>query len=555
MSQICHKNESTLAAVPAKETANEPPKTNFVTFPPPAAKKTGLHAGLLFLVPVVMGLLYVGWSVHHDARSIGEPITFGAFLFLGLALLIAFGFEFVNGFHDTANAVATVIYTHSMKPLTAVIWSGVFNFLGVLASTGAVAYGIVMLLPVELILQVGTGAGYAMIFALLISAIIWNLGTWALGIPNSSSHALIGSIMGVGLANKLMPSAVNATSGIDWAQAIKVGKALIFSPLIGFVAAAALLVAMKALIRNPKLYEAPQGDAPPPLWIRATLIAACTGVSFAHGGNDGQKGMGLIMIILIGVAPATYALNRSLPDSAQPAYLAQLDAGQQAFKAHANGATVPTLDIARSAVNAAVRNHRIDTPELYGALALMTGHIQTEIEVHGALRHVPAADMPQVRNDMYLVNGAVSLLKTAKTIPASEAVALDHLQSTLNDMTRYVPGWVKVATALALGLGTMVGWKRIVVTVGEKIGNSRMTYAQGASAGIVSAVTIFAAERLGLPVSTTHILSGAVAGTMTANRSGLQTSTLRGIALAWVMTLPATIILAGALYYIFRQFL
>ncbi|MGN6365659.1 inorganic phosphate transporter [Asticcacaulis taihuensis] len=522
-----------------------------MTSTPHTAKASGLSAGLLFLIPIIMGLLYVGWSVHHDALSIGEPITLGAFLFLGLALLIAFGFEFVNGFHDTANAVATVIYTHSMKPLTAVVWSGAFNFLGVLASTGAVAYGIVMLLPVELILQVGTGAGYAMIFALLISAIIWNLGTWALGIPNSSSHALIGSIMGVGVANQLMTSAMNATSGIDWAQAIKVGKALIFSPLIGFFVAGLLLLAMKALIRNPKLYEAPQGEAPPPLWIRATLIAACTGISFAHGGNDGQKGMGLILIILIGVAPATYALNRTLPDTAQPAYMAQLDAGAQAFASHANGATVPTLDIARSAVNAAVRNRRIDTPDLYGALALMTGHIEDEIKSHGALRNVPAADMPQLRNDMYLVNAAVSILKSAKTAPAP----LSGLQSALNDMTRYVPNWVKIATALALGLGTMVGWKRIVVTVGEKIGNSKMTYAQGASAGIVSAVTIFAAERLGLPVSTTHILSGAVAGTMTANRSGLQTSTLRGIALAWVLTLPATIVISGALYFIFRQFL
>jgi PiT family inorganic phosphate transporter len=527
--------------------------TDSVTPPPVPPKKLRLSPSLFFLVPILLGLVYVGYSVHKDAAAIGEPLAMGAFLFLGLALLIAFGFEFVNGFHDTANAVATVIYTHSMPPLFAVIWSGVFNFLGVLASTGAVAYGIVMLLPVELILQVGTGAGYAMIFALLISAIIWNLGTWMLGIPNSSSHALIGSIMGVGLANQLMTSAVNATSGIDWAQAAKVGKALIFSPLIGFIAAALLLLAMKTLIRNPKLYEAPKDQAPPPFWIRTTLIAACTGVSFAHGGNDGQKGMGLIMIILIGVAPATYALNRALPDTAQPAYIATLDAGEQAFKAHAHGATVPTLDIARSAANAAVRNRRIDTPDLYGALAMMTGNIEDQIKAHGALRNVPAADMPKLRNDMYLVNGAVSILKADKA--TADAKALSGLQTTLNDMTRYVPNWVKIATALALGLGTMVGWRRIVVTVGEKIGKSQMTYGQGAAAGLVAAVTIFAAERLGLPVSTTHILSGGVAGTMTANRSGLQWSTIRGIAMAWVLTLPATMLLAGALYFILRQVL
>ncbi len=534
----------------------ESTQTESVTPPPIPPKSFRLSANLLFLIPILFGLAYVGWSVHHDAGAMGEPLAMGAFLFLGLALLIAFGFEFVNGFHDTANAVATVIYTHSMPPLFAVIWSGVFNFLGVLASTGAVAYGIVMLLPVELILQVGTGAGYAMIFALLISAIIWNLGTWMLGIPNSSSHALIGSIMGVGIANQLMSAAVNATSGIDWTQAAKVGKALIFSPLVGFIAAALLLLAMKTLIRNPKLYEAPKDKAPPPFWIRATLIAACTGVSFAHGGNDGQKGMGLIMIILIGVAPATYALNRSLPDASQPAYITSLNAGEQAFAAEAHGATVPTLDIARSAVNAAVRARTIDTPDLHGALAMMTGNIEYQIEAHGALRNVPAADMPQLRNDMYLVNGAISILNNAKAArPESETKALAGLQSTLNSMTRYIPDWVKVATALALGLGTMVGWRRIVVTVGEKIGNSKMTYGQGAAAGLVAAVTIFAAERFGLPVSTTHILSGGVAGTMTANRSGLQWSTIRGIALAWVLTLPATIVLAGALYFIFRQFL
>ena len=532
----------------------ESTQTESVTPPPIPPKKLRLSANLLFLIPICLGLSYVGWSVHQDAAAMGEPLAIGAFLFLGLALLIAFGFEFVNGFHDTANAVATVIYTHSMPPLFAVVWSGVFNFLGVMASTGAVAYGIVMLLPVELILQVGTGAGYAMIFALLISAIIWNLGTWMLGIPNSSSHALIGSIMGVGIANQLMSAAVNATSGIDWTQAAKVGKALIFSPLVGFIAAALLLLAMKALIRNPKLYEAPKDQAPPPFWIRATLIAACTGVSFAHGGNDGQKGMGLIMIILIGVAPATYALNRALPDTAQPAYIATLDAAEQAFTTQAHGATVPTLDIARSAVNAAVRNRHIDTPDLYGALAMMTGHIESQIKVHGALRNVPAPDMPQLRKDMYLVNGAVSILKADKTASVN-VKALNGLQATLNSMTRFIPDWVKVATALALGLGTMVGWRRIVVTVGEKIGNSKMTYGQGAAAGLVAAVTIFAAERFGLPVSTTHILSGGVAGTMTANRSGLQWSTIRGIAMAWVLTLPGTIVISGALYFIFRQFL
>ncbi len=535
-----------------------PPPPRSASQSPDAAKRRTWLPVLVFGVPIALGLLYVGANVHADALKIGEPIAPLAFLGLGLALLIAFGFEFVNGFHDTSNAVATVIYTHSMKPLTAVMWSGLFNFLGVMASTGAVAYGLVALLPVELILAVGTSAGYAMIFALLISAIIWNLGTWALGIPNSSSHALIGSIMGVGIANQLMASVVNATSGIDWSQAAKIGQALVFSPLIGFAAAGLLLLAMKAVIRNPRLYQAPEGEAPPPLWIRATLIAACTGVSFAHGGNDGQKGMGLIMIILIGAAPATYALNRTLPDVRQPAYIATLDAGQASFTARAHvhglGMAAPSLNEARGAVNAAVRARRIDTPQLFADLAVMTGEIKTQLRQHGSLRNVPAAEMSPLRNDMYLVDSALGIVKPAvPAYSAHDVKALNALQGALNDMTRYIPDWVKVATALALGLGTMVGWRRIVVTVGEKIGNSKMTYGQGAAAGIVAAVTILAAEKLGLPVSTTHILSGGVAGTMTANRAGLQWGTVRGIALAWVLTLPATLVLSGTLYVVFRH--
>ncbi len=235
-------------------------------------------------------------------------------MLLFIALLIALGFEFVNGFHDTANAVATVIYTHSLPAQIAVVWSGSFNFLGVLLSSGAVAFGIISLLPVELILQVGSSAGFAMVFALLIAAIIWNLGTWYLGLPASSSHTLIGSIIGVGIANALMHGQ-DGTSGVDWGQAANVGRALLFSPLVGFVAAGLLLLVMKLLIRQPELYRSPETDHPPAWWVRGLLIFTCTAVSFAHGSNDGQKGMGLIMLILIGTVPTAYALNRALPDS------------------------------------------------------------------------------------------------------------------------------------------------------------------------------------------------------------------------------------------------
>jgi PiT family inorganic phosphate transporter len=230
---------------------------------------------------------------------------------LGLALFVALGFEFVNGFHDTANAVATVIYTHTLDPHIAVVWSGFFNFLGVVSSTGIVAFGIISLLPVELILQVGSNAGFAMVFALLVAAILWNLGTWYFGLPASSSHALIGSIIGVGITNQLM-SVRGGTSGVDWGQAANVGKSLLISPIVGFICAGLLLLVTKVLVKDKKLYQAPEGSAPPPFWIRGLLMLTCTGVSFFHGSNDGQKGMGLIMLILIGTVPTTYALNHAI---------------------------------------------------------------------------------------------------------------------------------------------------------------------------------------------------------------------------------------------------
>src|SRR5213080_815845 len=273
---------------------------------------------ILFFGILAAGLLFVAYSIYADVGATGARVTtYLPYLLLFVALLIALGFEFVNGFHDTANAVATVIYTHSMPAPIAVVWSGFFNFLGVVLSSGAVAFGIVSLLPVELILQVGSAAGFAMVFALLIAAIIWNLGTWYLGLPASSSHTLIGSIIGVGIANALMRGQ-DGTSGVDWTKATEIGWSLLLSPLFGFIMAAVLLLVLKFVVRNPALYEAPKGSAPPPLWIRGILIATCTGVSFAHGSNDGQKGMGLIMLILIGTVPTAYALNRAMPDSSTP---------------------------------------------------------------------------------------------------------------------------------------------------------------------------------------------------------------------------------------------
>ncbi len=517
-------------------------------------KKPHAIGALAFVLVLLGGLAFAAASIFHDTSAVGQPIAIAAFAFLGLALLIALGFEFVNGFHDTANAVATVIYTHSMPPMVAVVWSGCFNFLGVLTSSGAVAFGIVTLLPVELILNVGSGAGYAMIFALLLAAIIWNLGTWALGIPNSSSHALVGSIMGVGLANQWMAPRGVATSGVDWTQAQKVFTTLLISPMIGFVGAALLLLLMKLVIRSKKLYTAPDSDQPPPLWIRGLLILTCTSVSFGHGSNDGQKGMGLIMLILIGSAPTAYALNRTMADSSAPAFIATAHKAQGVFSAHAKGQPILDVVAARTKVGDALKVKKVDDPAVFQALAVISNDIAANVQNYGSVRAIPAAVTPNVRNDMYLTGDAVKTLSKSKSFNADEQKTLKGYGDGLNKGTRFIPTWVKICVALALGLGTMVGWKRIVVTVGEKIGKTHLTYGQGAAAEVTAAITILAADNFGLPVSTTHVLSSGVAGTMAANGSGLQWATLRSIALAWVTTLPAAMAIAGLLYFIFRHF-
>ena len=508
-----------------------------------------------FILVLAAGLAYAAFSIVSDVHGVGESnIATGAIILLGLALLVALGFEFVNGFHDTANAVATVIYTHALPPMAAVVWSGCWNFLGVLTSSGAVAFTVVNLLPVELILQAGSSAGYAMIFALLIAAVIWNLGTWAFGLPNSSSHALIGSIMGVGLANQWMAPAGQATSGVDWNQALGVLKALLFSPLIGFALSALLLLAMKVFIKSPSLYAAPEGNKPPPPAIRGLLIATCTGVSFFHGSNDGQKGMGLIMLILIGAAPTAYALNRALPESTTPAFLQATTEGAAVLHTHNDGLPLPSPADARATVGEALKTKEVNTPAVYAALSALTDDIAKQVKSYGAIKAIPAQATSNVRNDMYLASDAVRLMGAEPAgFSADEVTKLKSLRSSFDSGTRYIPIWVKACVALALGLGTMVGWKRIVVTVGEKIGKTHLTYAQGASAEIIAAATIGLADAYGLPVSTTHVLSSGVAGTMAANGSGLQWSTVRNMALAWVMTLPAAMAIAGSLFVIFRQ--
>src|SRR5215471_16295599 len=511
-------------------------------------------SGILFMGIIAGALLYVAYSIMDDVEATGTQVTtYLPFVLLFVAMLIALSFEFVNGFHDTANAVATVIYTRSLPAHIAVVWSGAFNLIGVLLSTGAVAFGIVSLLPVELILQVGSSAGFAMVFALLIAAIMWNVGTWYFGLPASSSHTLIGSIIGVGITNALLHGR-DGTSGVDWSQATNIGYALLLSPMFGFLLAAVLLVVLKFVVRKAALYAEPIGNQPPPWWIRGILILTCTLVSFFHGSNDGQKGMGLIMLILIGTVPTAYALNRALPESGIERFVATSRAAIGVIESKAAGHSV--LGNPRPAVTSYVAQHQVNEGT-YPSLAVLVRDIATQVTQYGSLAKIPVSSVGNTRNDMYLASEAIRNLVKDKDseLNAEEKSKLSAYKSSLDSATKFIPIWVKIAVAVALGLGTMIGWKRIVVTVGEKIGKSHLTYAQGACAEITAAATIGAADGFGLPVSTTHVLSSGIAGTMAANGSGLQWSTIRNIALAWVLTLPVAMIISGTLYWTFTRLL
>jgi PiT family inorganic phosphate transporter len=514
-------------------------------------EKSPSKAGMLiFGVILVSGVGYAAINLLSDISGARAASAFAYFL-LGVALLTALGFEFVNGFHDTANAVATVIYTHSLEPHIAVVVSGFLNFLGVVFSSGLVAFGIISLLPVELILQVGSGAGFAMVFALLVAAIIWNLGTWYFGLPNSSSHTMIGSIIGVGLANQLM-AVKTGTSGVDWAQAAEIGKTLLVSPLVGFVCAALLLLLMKVVIPDKRLYKAPEGDAPPPMWIRALLVLTCSGVSFAHGSNDGQKGMGLIMLILIGTVPTAYALNHAVTARQSQEFVTVSTQAADVLSHYVSPNAV--IGDARDDVTGYIRTREFNANTML-ALRTLVSDVGNEMAQYKDLKHVPADKTPNFRNDLYVVSEALRLIQKSgqPVFAAADAAVLANYKKHIDNATKFIPLWVKVAVAMALGLGTMVGWKRIVVTVGSKIGKDHLTYAQGAAAEITAMATIGAATWFGMPVSTTHVLSSGVAGTMAANHSGLQWGTVRNLAMAWVMTLPASIVLAGFLFWLFRR--
>jgi len=446
-----------------------------------------------------------------------EGLETSLLILLIISVILVLTFEFINGFHDTANAVATVIYTKTLPPRTAVVLSAVLNFAGVFFGGIGVAIGIVNLLPTDALLQDDVWLGMAMILALLASAIAWNFGTWYLGIPSSSSHTLIGAILGVGIA-------YSGIGGVNWAKASEVGLSLLLSPLIGLSLAALLMTLLKKSVKNQKIFEAPDGDNPPPAWIRTILILTCSGVSFSHGSNDGQKGIGLLMLVLIGILPTYYALN--------PEY--SLKDYQNAFGVFKEKIEIVAKDYPKNTFD----------------------NIQAEMSSLNTLLAKENLDKKEAKE---VRRSIIKLEKKFKEIYKKEPTSEKKLKTILSDFkkktTDYAPTWVIVAIATSLGVGTMVGWRRIVVTIGEKIGKQHLTYAQGASAELIATMTIgFSSFIYSLPVSTTHILSSGVAGTMIASNGlkNLQKSTVRSIALAWLLTLPVSIGLSMIFFNIFR---
>jgi len=450
------------------------------------------------------------WDAFQQLTLTGQILFFAA-------LAVAFAFEFINGFHDTANAVTTVIYTGTLRPTPAVLFSGMMNFLGVLLGGTAVAFSIVNLLPVDLLIEGSSTRAIVMVLSLLLAGVTWNLGTWWIGLPVSSSHTLIGSILGVGVANSLLTR--GNLSGVNWNKATDVGLALLVSPVIGFMAAALLLQIMKQIFRNPNLYHPPGEGDNPPHWIRGVLLATCGGVSFAHGSNDGQKGMGLVLLALIGFLPAYYSLDLRHPELAHQ------------------------LVDAAAEIDTTLEETQTQTPEMHRELH----QIQQLLADRNDLSEVPSDHRWQVRQSIFRFRTSLA----AAALPSDVKARINPLMGTFQHAIEYVPLWVVVGTALALGIGTTIGYKRIVVTIAEKIGKTHLTYAQGAAAETVAAITIFVADKFHLPVSTTHVLSSGVAGTMWSNSSGVQPQTVRKILLAWIFTLPAAMTIAATLFLTF----
>ncbi|BBV63879.1 inorganic phosphate transporter PitA [Kluyvera ascorbata] len=477
-------------------------------------------------------------------------------LLLVLALLFVLFYEAINGFHDTANAVATVIYTRAMRSQLAVAMAAIFNFFGVLLGGLSVAYAIVHMLPTDLLLNMGSAHGLAMVFSMLLAAIIWNLGTWYFGLPASSSHTLIGAIIGIGLTNALM-TGTSVVDALNIPKVINIFASLIVSPIVGLVFAGGLIFVLRRfwsgtkkrarIHLTPAEREKKDGKKKPPFWTRIALILSAIGVAFSHGANDGQKGIGLVMLVLIGVAPAGFVVNMNA-------------SGYEITRTRDAVNNVETFFQQRPELLLKVQNSADPlTPEALQATEFhchpantMNALDRTKAMLSGIESYdkLSVEQRGQLRRIMLCISDTTDKVAKMPEVNADDQRLLKKLKTDMLSTIEYAPIWIIMAVALALGIGTMIGWRRVATTIGEKIGKKGMTYAQGMAAQMTSAVSIGLASYTGMPVSTTHVLSSSVAGTMLVDGGGLQRKTVTNILMAWVFTLPASIILSGVLYWI-----
>ncbi|MCB0526689.1 MAG: inorganic phosphate transporter [Lewinellaceae bacterium] len=456
---------------------------------------------------------------------IADLSSSASILFIVCFLAVCF-FEAINGFHDTANAVATVIYTKTLPPIFAVVWAGVWNFLGAMLGGIAVAWGILKLMPLLDMMSTPLGENIALVLAILFTAIIWNLGTWYFGIPCSSSHTLIGSLLGGGFAFYT----IHSGAGPNWNKATSIGMSLLVSPVFGFALAIALMYLLRVTITKKTIFKSPDHTKKaPPLWIRAILVATCTLVSFFHGNNDGQKGVGLLMVVLIAFMPIQFALSPSFTPEQAKAGIERINT------------SLGSLDPA-------------DTTNQLGIASLTVACEKLSTDLNSYDKN-NSKEVYAVRSDLMELNKRIDGAMLAGILKGDVADSIKTEQKHLKGLYEYRLTWAIVLISFCLGLGTMVGWKRIVVTIGEKIGKTHLTYAQGASAELCAAATIGVSSHFGLPVSTTHVLSSAIAGTMVAEggTKNLQRKTITTIAWAWVLTLPVTFVASALLFYLFRM--
>jgi PiT family inorganic phosphate transporter len=450
-------------------------------------------------------------------------------------LVMVLAFEATNGFHDTSNAVATVIYTHSLKAVPAVVWSGLMNFVGVLVGGIAVAYALVEILPPDVLTPPDGSPAVPMLVSIFAAALFWNLLTWAFGIPNSSSHCIIGALIGVAAADALL-QARSLSQGVDWHQIGSVLKALAISPILGLLLAGGLYGVLRLTLRHGHLFEPPTDGKAPVWWLRGLLILTCTSVSFSHGTNDGQKSIGLIMLTIIGLFPATFALN---PQARDPliGLSRNASAAMKLIQRYGDDLKQPALQAAAALASAgpAVDAQAADPPS------------------DGAPYVEQRATRSQLRGDVYYVLSELKHVGELRDADPADKAKAAALQKQMGPPVQYAPLWVRVLSALCLGIGTMVGYQRVVRTLGERLGKAHMTPGQGGSAELVGSVLIGTAGLTGLPVSTTHIITSGIAGTMIAGGQGVHRAMVMRIVMAWVFTLPATILIAGALFYVLNN--